>query len=110
MEIHDEYGFVRMIRGERYKLVKRYTDHEDELYDMVSDPGETKNLIADPAYADIADELNAALEEWFDRYSDPANDGRKSVTLTGSGQCDLCSKPEAFVNQNTMYYTGKKPY
>lgn len=110
VEIHDEYGFVRMIRGERYKLVKRYTDHEDELYDMIADPGETRNLIDDPACTAVVAELNEALEAWFDRYSDPANDGRKAVTLTGSGQRDLCTVPDAFVNQNTMYYTGKKPF
>lgn len=109
VEIHDEYGFVRMIRGERYKLVRRYLADDDELYDMIGDPGETKNLIGDPALASVRDELAAALEEWFDRYSDPANDGRHAKTLTGSGQRDLCTKDDAFVNWNIMYYSREKP-
>lgn len=109
IEVHDEYGFVRMIRGERYKLVKRYVVGADELYDMIADPGETLNLIGDPAYTDVIAEMTVALETWFDRCGDPDHDGRRAVTLTGSGQTNLCTEPDAFVNQNIMYYTGKTP-
>jgi arylsulfatase A-like enzyme len=43
----------------------------DELYDLSSDPGETTNLIDDPAYADTVDELRAAILEWQVRTRDP---------------------------------------
>jgi len=107
IEIHDEYGFVRMLRSDRYKLVIRYRKNDNELYDMIADPDETVNLIGDPVYADIVSDMTAELEEWFSRYSHPANDGRKSLTLTGSGQQDFCWKENAFAHWNRMYYSGK---
>lgn len=36
----------------------------EELYDIVADPHETKNLATDPAFADTLQELRLALEEW----------------------------------------------
>ena len=109
IEIHDEYGFVRMLRSDRWKLVRRYRNDDNELYDMIADPYETTNLIDDPSLAGVVSELTAALEDWFDRYSDPVNDGKKSLTLTGSGQRDLCYKDDAFANWNRMYYTNENP-
>lgn len=109
IEIHDEYGFVRMIRNRRYKLVRRYRNDDNELYDMLFDPYETKNLIDEPEFADVVSTLSAELEKWFERYADPVNDGRKSLTLTGSGQRDLCSREDAFTNLNRMYYSNKYP-
>ena len=109
IEIHDEYGFVRMIRNNRYKLVRRYRNNDNELYDMLEDPYETTNRIDDPALADVITGLTASLEDWFDRYSDSGNDGRKSLTLTGSGQRDFCYKDDAFVNWNKLYYSQENP-
>ena len=109
IDSHDEYGFVRMIRNDRYKLVRRYRNNDNELYDMLEDPYETTNRIDDPALADVTAELTAALEDWFDRYSDPANDGRKSLTLTASRQRDFCYKGDAFVNWNKLYYSQDNP-
>jgi len=42
----------------------------EELYDMVDDPYETRNLAADPAYADVVARLSDALSEWQHRYGD----------------------------------------
>lgn len=105
--IHDEYGFVRMLRNDRYKLVYRYRWNDAELYDMLEDPGETVNRIGDPALAGVAAEMTAQLEEWFARYADPRCDGRNSLTLTGSGQRDYCWKEDAFAHWNKMYHTGQ---
>ncbi len=59
---------VRGIRTERWKYV-RYPHgdggpdrHRAELYDLVSDPGETRNLIDDPRLADTIAELRATLD------------------------------------------------
>ena len=43
--VFDEYGPNRMIRGERYKLIKRYPYGPNELYDLKEDPGERNNLL-----------------------------------------------------------------
>ena len=50
--------------GEKAKLIK-YPGHDEwtELFDLASDPYETKNLAADPA----AKELLAAMQAEFDR-------------------------------------------
>ena len=109
IEIHDEYGFVRMLRSERWKFVRRYRNNDNELYDMIDDPYETVNRIDDPALADVAAEMSSALEEWFGRYADPVNDGRNSLTLTGSGQRDLCCNEDAFTNWNKLYYSQEYP-
>ena len=70
---------TRMIRDERYKYVWNLTD-VDELYDLETDPGEKKNLIAEPAQQeriaamrlDLAKELEAhgdkfVKNEWMRR-------------------------------------------
>ncbi len=55
----------------------------EELYDLQQDPGCTKNLIADPAHADVAQQLQHRLRQWmvethdhclsaFDARHDPA--------------------------------------
>ena len=105
--VYDEYGFVRMLRKGDYKLVRRYIGDDDELYDMVSDPDETMNLIADPKYAGLVSGMKAELEEWFAKYGTLECDGRNSLTLTGSGQRDLCHKPDAFTDVNRVYNTGE---
>jgi uncharacterized sulfatase len=50
------------VRTERY----RYTEWDGgkkgvQLYDMENDPGELKNLAADPAYADVVKQMKALL-------------------------------------------------
>ncbi|MEO0493113.1 MAG: sulfatase [Actinomycetota bacterium] len=64
------YGY----RTERYKLIHYYNDGfglpftgpftfppEWELYDLHADPDELRNVVDDPAYADIRSELTAAM-------------------------------------------------
>lgn len=50
-------GFA--VRSKRWRLVGKH-----ELYDMVNDPGESKNVIAD--HPEVARELFAAYETWWD--------------------------------------------
>ena len=86
--VFDEYGPVRMIRTRAWKYVHRYPYGPHELYDLVNDPGETRNLIADAAQQARRVELEADLEAWFARYVDPRLDGTKEP-VTGKGQVDL---------------------
>ena len=59
---------VRGVRTDRWKYV--HYPHGDgtpdrhmaELYDLKKDPGETNNLISDPAYRDTVNELKAELD------------------------------------------------
>ncbi len=50
------------LRGDRYKYITYYGLWDtDELYDLQTDPGETKNLIHDPAIAATADRMETRL-------------------------------------------------
>lgn len=51
------------VRTNRYKLVHVYDDIDQwELYDLKTDPQELKNLIDDPSYATVRQELNDKIE------------------------------------------------
>lgn len=76
-----EYGNVRMIRTDRHKLVVRYPDGPDLLFDLERDPRETTNVIDRREYSDIESDLRKRLEDEFDEYSDPAVDGRNIDAL-----------------------------
>ncbi len=50
------------LRGEQYKYITYYGLWDtDELYDLKADPGETRNLIHEPKFAEIAKEMEDRL-------------------------------------------------
>ena len=50
------------LRGDRFKYITYYGLWDvDELYDMTTDPGETKNLINNPEYASVVKEMENKL-------------------------------------------------
>ena len=59
--IFAETGAVKMIRGDRYKLVHYPMQEYGELYDIVDDPNETINLFTDPEYRTTRDRLTKDL-------------------------------------------------
>lgn len=83
--IYDEYGRTRMIRTKDWKYVQRYPDGPNELYDMVNDPDERRNLIDDQSQKNRIGEMKQAMEDWFNEYVNPDKDGLK-YNVTGSGQ------------------------
>ena len=83
--LYDEYGETRMVRTATHKYVQRYPDGPNELWDLVNDPGERHNLIADPGQAPLVRELRALLAAWFARYVNPDIDGL-AQGVTGLGQ------------------------
>ncbi len=59
------------IRTERYKLIHFYYDIDEwELYDLEKDPQEMKNVLDDPAYAEVVKELKAQLKRLRKKYKD----------------------------------------
>jgi arylsulfatase A-like enzyme len=101
---HAAYEPKRSIRTDRYRYVRRFDDEHttwvrpntdagpsksllleagffdrerprEALYDTYLDPNERENLIDDPDYADVRDDLSGRLEEWMHETDDPLLDG-----------------------------------
>jgi arylsulfatase A-like enzyme len=53
-----------MIRTAHHKLIRRPQTGEHELYDLVADPDELNNRIADPVLAPIRQELETRMLDW----------------------------------------------
>jgi arylsulfatase A-like enzyme len=83
-----EYGDVRMIRDAQYKLVRRYPDGPNELFDLNADPREMVNCFDKPEYQAISDRLTAELDAFFARYADPVKSGLnvKNLPIHNSGE------------------------
>ena len=62
-----EFENTRAIRTGEWKLIRRFPNGPDELYDLKADPGERRNLIG----SGQADDLRRRLSEFFDRIADP---------------------------------------
>jgi arylsulfatase A-like enzyme len=76
-----EYGDLRMIRTPRFKLVKRYPDGPDELFDLQSDPREQQNLAGREEWAPVEAELQSRLEAWYAQHEDSAKSGLRVKEL-----------------------------
>lgn len=69
-----EYISTRVIQTRQWKYTKRFMASPNEFYDMVNDPGETTNLIGDPAYANVIAEMDKRLDAFWAAYADPKFD------------------------------------
>ncbi|HEY6526411.1 MAG TPA: sulfatase [Solirubrobacteraceae bacterium] len=100
---HAAYEPQRAIRTERFKYVRRFDDYpypvlancdespskdaylargwatrpvaRERLHDLFFNPGEGRNSIDDPDYADVAADLRSRLEAWMTQTNDPLLDG-----------------------------------
>lgn len=65
LQRHDDvaHGKATMIRTRTHKYVQRLFEG-DQLYDLVADPRETVNCIADPACAAVLADLRDRLARW----------------------------------------------
>ena len=59
--VFSESGAVKMIRGDRFKLVHYPGQSYGELYDIVDDPEEIENLYDDPAHDETRERLTRDL-------------------------------------------------
>ena len=77
--VFGEYGNARMIRTKEHKLILRYPgstgQFPNELYDLVNDPRETKNVFDDADSSEVVEQLTARLNEHFGRYEIPERSG-----------------------------------
>jgi len=60
----------RMVRTERYKLIRYPQAKEVQLFDLREDPWETKDLAEDPQYADTIRSLDEQLHRWMKEAGD----------------------------------------
>ena len=65
--ILDGTDFMSMVRDREWKLVHFIDEDEGQLFDLVNDPDEVKNLWNSPEHADKKQELLAELREWHVR-------------------------------------------
>ena len=96
---HAAYEPQRAIRTRRHKYIRRWGDRRtpvlantddgpskelllrggwaereippEQLYDLLFDPNEARNLVDDPAYADVLSDLRARLDAWQHETEDP---------------------------------------
>ena len=57
----------RMVRTPTFKYITYKDDSVEQLFDMKSDPGETKNLLASSRYASVLTEHRKILKDWESR-------------------------------------------
>jgi arylsulfatase len=63
----DGTDFMTMVRSNEWKLVHFIDEDDGQLFDLVNDPDEVKNLWSDPDYADTKSEMLTELREWHIR-------------------------------------------
>ncbi|MBI4907676.1 MAG: sulfatase-like hydrolase/transferase [Acidobacteria bacterium] len=78
--LYFEYSFVRGVRSETLKYIRRTPEWPSELYDLERDPGETKNLADDPQYQTLRRSLDTDLDQWFARHGAPVQDQWRGTT------------------------------
>jgi arylsulfatase A-like enzyme len=100
---HAAYEPQRAIRTERFKYIRRFDDYpypvlancddspskdaylargwarravsREALHDLFFNPGEGRNVIDDPDYAEVANDMRRRLQDWMVQTSDPLLDG-----------------------------------
>lgn len=79
---------MKAVRTDRWKLIRYPKIDHTQLFDLQSDPGETRNLATEPAQSGRIAELTTLLERWQERVGDThpltvAEPAPKEIDLTG---------------------------
>jgi N-sulfoglucosamine sulfohydrolase len=100
---HAAYEPTRAVRTERWKYIRRFDDDphpvlansddsasketlvragwgeqavgREQLYDLVLDPNEVRNLAEDPAHSEVLGQLRTRLTAWMEQTDDPLLEG-----------------------------------
>ena len=73
------------MRTRQWLYVKHFdTQYDNELYDLLQDPAEHKNVIHDTVNADVLVDMDAALTEFFAEYAAPEFDVWNGGTMVAS--------------------------
>ncbi len=103
MTFHAAYEPQRAVRTEHWKYIRRFHDYDhpvlancddsdtktllvdagwgdqvvprEHLYDLILDPGESRNLADDPAHEAVRADLAGKVEDWMRATDDPLLDG-----------------------------------
>jgi arylsulfatase A-like enzyme len=78
--LYFEYEYVRGIRTENLKYIERTKEWPSELFDLESDPGETRNAINDPRHKKQLEALRAELKAFFKGNGAPPIEDWRSTT------------------------------
>jgi arylsulfatase A-like enzyme len=78
--LYFEYSMVRALRTENLKYVERTAEWPSELYDLEADPGESRNVIEEPAYQGQLKTLRSELADFFRQAGAPPLAGWRSTT------------------------------
>ncbi len=101
---HEIYDPMRGIRTKKYKYLRNFEERDElyqipkdmmmdpigklmdernneprameELYDLEHDPDEMDNLVDDPQYSEILEEMRTKLRAWMERTEDPLLEGK----------------------------------
>ena len=73
-EVFSEQEETRVVRTPQWAFFKRFRrdgapDLPDELFNVISDPGETQNLADDPAHAHVVADLSARIDAFFEMHA-----------------------------------------
>ncbi len=99
VNFHAQYEPQRSVRTRRWKYIRRFVDRErpllancdaspsktlwldhgwadrrvdgEQLYDLVFDPHETRNLTGDPGAGGVLEEMRGRLDSWMEQSRDP---------------------------------------
>lgn len=124
---HAAYEPQRAVRTPRYKYIRRYGERmrptypncddslskdlwmehdwsqqrldQEQLYDLLFDPNEMRNLVADPAYQVPLQSLRDRLDQWMQETDDPLLEGEPVSRPEGA----FSSDPDALSPRDTNY-------
>jgi arylsulfatase A-like enzyme len=81
---------------------------EEELYDVVADPHETKNLIDSPEHAAVLKELRGVLENWIDESNDQGRQLEPPEIAAAKGATKAGSDPNSGAKPKAKKQKGAK--
>ncbi len=102
------------LRGDRFKYITYYGLWDaDELYDLSTDPGETNNLLYDPNYRSVAEEMEQALyaklsrEGGMDIPMNQPSGGQNNKRWEEAGGEQAAEFPAAFIVEEPLNRDAK---